>query len=156
MSQTGGKADEWIPIVPGTEQLVALAIGRLVAQAKGISLPPAFANVDVNQAATAAGIQPATLQHLANLLLNSAHPLVVPGGPSLGRNDGLQTAEAVLALNALLGNLGQDGGVFLSPLAPLADAYHRPASIKEMDDFITTLKSGSIKVLVRTRCQSTV
>jgi anaerobic selenocysteine-containing dehydrogenase len=147
LSQTGAKADEWIPIVPGTEELVTLALGRLVAEAEGISLPAAFANADAEKAAAAAGIQSETLQHLADLLVSSAHPLVVPGGPSLGRNNGLQTAEAVLALNALLGNLGQDGGVFLSPLAPLADQYHRPASIQEMDDFITTLKSGSIKVL---------
>ena len=35
MSQTAAKADEWIPIQPGTEGMVALAIGRLVAEAQG-------------------------------------------------------------------------------------------------------------------------
>ncbi len=35
MSSTAAKADQWIPIRPGTEGLVALAIGRLVAEAKG-------------------------------------------------------------------------------------------------------------------------
>src|ERR1041384_6646118 len=49
MSATAAKADEWIPIRPGTEGLVALAIGRLVAEAKGGEVPPAFASVDLNQ-----------------------------------------------------------------------------------------------------------
>ena len=54
MSQTGAKADQWIPLKPGTEALVVLAIGRIAAEARGVSLPAAFANVDVNNAAAAA------------------------------------------------------------------------------------------------------
>lgn len=147
MSQTGSKADEWIPLAPGTEQLVVLAIGRLAAELRGVSLPPAFANVDVNEAATASGVQLEELKHLADLFNSAEHPLAIPGGAALGRSNGLQTAEAVLALNALADNFGKDGGVFLSPLAPLADEYHRPASVKELADFIGQLKSGAIKVL---------
>jgi anaerobic selenocysteine-containing dehydrogenase len=147
MSQTGAKADEWIPIKPGTEALVALAIGRLVAEARNLSLPAAFANVDVMSAAAEADISIDTLNHLADLFGKAAHPLAIPGGPALGQSNGLQTAETVLALNALVGNFGKSGGVFLSPLAPLADQYHRPASMKEMTDLVSQLKSGAIKVL---------
>ena len=32
MSSTAGKADEWIPLRPGTEAMVALAIGRLASE----------------------------------------------------------------------------------------------------------------------------
>ncbi len=147
MSQTASKADEWIPLQPGSEAMVVLAIGRLAAEARGVSLPPAFANADVNEAAAAANTNADTLKHLANLLVNASHPLAIPGGAALAQSNGLQAAEAVLALNAFLGNLGKDGGVFLSALAPLADAYHRPASMKEMADLVAKLKSGAIKVL---------
>jgi len=147
MSQTSGKADEWIPIAPGTEGLVALALGRLIAEASGSSVPAAFANVDVNAAASAAGIDSSILTHLAGLFAQAKHPLAIPGGAALGQSNGLQTAEAVLTLNALVNNIGKDGGVFLSPLAPLADQYHRPASIKEMVDFVAQLQSGKFKVL---------
>src|SRR5512143_456551 len=46
MSQTGSKADEWIAIRPGSEAQVALALGRLVAEGRGLPLPPAFSNID--------------------------------------------------------------------------------------------------------------
>ena len=147
LSQTGAKADEWIPLVPGTEGLVALALGRLIAEAGGAALPPVYANVDVNSIADEADVPLATLQRLAGLFASADRALAVPGGAGLGQSNGLQTAEAVLTLNALVNNIGKDGGVFLSPAAPLADQYHRPTSIKEMVDFVAKLQSGSIKVL---------
>ncbi|MBI4759938.1 MAG: molybdopterin-dependent oxidoreductase [Chloroflexota bacterium] len=147
MSQTASKADEWIPLRPGTESLVALALGRLIAEAKGGSLPPAFASVDPLTAAADAGVQLEVLERLAQALVKANRPLVIPGGAALGQSNGLAVAESVLALNALLGNFGLPGGVFISPLAPAQDAYHRPASAKEMTDFIAKMKNGGVKVL---------
>ncbi|HUH99333.1 MAG TPA: molybdopterin-dependent oxidoreductase [Anaerolineales bacterium] len=147
LSQTGAKADEWIPLVPGTEGLVALALGRLIGESSGASLAPAYSNVDVNSIADAAGVALDTLKRLAGMFAAANHALAIPGGAALGQSNGLQTAEAVLALNAVVKNIGKDGGVFLAPLAPLADQYHRPASIKEMIDFVAQLQAGQIKVL---------
>ncbi len=43
MSQTAVVADEWIPVIPGTQGLVALAIGRLIAEAqRDDPIPPAL------------------------------------------------------------------------------------------------------------------
>lgn len=147
MSQTGSKADEWIPVRPGTEGLVALALGSLIATASGGSIPDAYSKVDVSLIATASGVPVDTLTRLANMFVGAAHPLAIPGGGALGQSNGLQIAESILALNAVVNNVGKDGGVYLSPRAPLADSYHRPASIKEMIDFVAKLQSGSIKVL---------
>lgn len=147
MSQTASRADEWIPILPGTEGLVALAIGRLVAEAKGGAVPRAFASVDPAAVATQAGVSLEKLEHAATLILDAQHPLAIPGGAALGQSNGLSTAEAVLAFNALLDNFDKLGGVYLSPLAPNQDAYHRPASAQEMTDFIAKMKSGAVKVL---------
>ncbi|MEP0803988.1 MAG: molybdopterin-dependent oxidoreductase [Chloroflexota bacterium] len=147
MSQTASKADEWIPLRPGTESLVALALGRLIAEAKGGAIPAAFASVDLVAAAAEAGVAIELLDRLAQTLVNAHHPLVIPGGAALGQSNGLAVAEAVLALNALIGNFGLPGGVFVSPLAPAQDAYHRPASAKEMVDFIAKMKNGGVKVL---------
>ena len=147
MSQTGVNADEWIPIVPGTEGAVALAIGRLAAEAGGAKVPAAFSGVDVKAVAQDSGVSVDTLTRLARLFAKAGNALAIPGGAALGQSNGLQTAEAVLALNAFAGNFGKPGGVYLSTLAPLVGQYHRPASIKEMQDFVNILKSGSVKVL---------
>ena len=68
MSQTAAKADEWIPLRPGTEGLVALAIGKLVAEAKGGSTPNAFADVEPKAVAAEAGIELETLEHIAKIV----------------------------------------------------------------------------------------
>jgi len=147
MSQTAAKADEWIPLQPGTEGLVALAIGRLVAEAKGGALPKAFASVDAADVASKSDVKLETLEHIAQLIVEAQSPLAIPGGAALGQSNGLFTAEAVLALNALTDNFGKPGGVFVSPLSPNQDEYHRPASAQEMADFIAKIKSSAIKVL---------
>jgi anaerobic selenocysteine-containing dehydrogenase len=147
MSQTASKADEWIPIRPGSETQVVQAIGRLVAEARGLPLPPPFASADIEAAAEAADISVDSLKHLAGLFSQASRAVAIPGGAALGQSNGLAVAESVLALNALVENLGKDGGVFLSPVAPLTEEYHRPANMKEMVDFVALLKSGAIKTL---------
>ncbi len=147
MSQTAAKADEWIPLRPGTEGLVALAIGQLVAEATLPTLPRAFVNVDVAAAAEASGVPEETLAHLAELFAKAERPLAIPGGAALGQSNGQGTAEAVLALDALAGNFGQPGGVYLSPAAPNQDEYHRPANLQEMAAFIEKMNAGEVKVL---------
>ncbi|MCZ2128195.1 MAG: molybdopterin-dependent oxidoreductase [Anaerolineales bacterium] len=146
MSATGAKADKWIPIRPGTEGLVALAIGRLVSEIRSGAALPAFANVDPAQVADEAGIKLATLEELASMFVNS-NVLAIPGGAALGQTNGLEIAEAVLTLNALSNNFGKPGGVYLSALAPNQEGTSRPASPIEMYDLVEKMKSGAIKAL---------
>lgn len=147
MSQTASKADEWIPIVPGTEGLVALAIGRLVAEARGTAMPAAFGAVDIQAAASGAGVSVEILEHVAQLILDAASPIALPGGPALGQSNGLSIAESILAFNALTDNVGKPGGMFISPLSPNEEAYRRPVSVQEMSDFIGQMNSGGVKTL---------
>ncbi|HKI53925.1 MAG TPA: molybdopterin dinucleotide binding domain-containing protein, partial [Anaerolineales bacterium] len=147
MSQTAAKADKWIPVLPGTEGLVALAIGKLAAEARGGAVPQAFASVNPHDVAAAADVKLETLEQIARMVVEAAAPLAIPGGAALGQSNGLSTAEAVLVLNAQADNLGKVGGVSLSPLSPNQDEYYRPASAKEMSDFVAKMKSGEIKTL---------
>jgi anaerobic selenocysteine-containing dehydrogenase len=147
ISQTGAKADEWIPVRPGTEGLIALAIGRLVAEAKGGAMPRAFDALNVEDVVTQSGVTRERLEGVVQHILESEAPLAIPGGSVLGQSNGLAAAEAILALNALVDNFGRPGGVFLSPLSPNQDAYHRPASAQEMSDLIARMNSGAIKTL---------
>jgi anaerobic selenocysteine-containing dehydrogenase len=147
MSQTASKADEWIPVKPGTEAMVALAIGRLAFDTLGGALPRAFANVDPQDAASKSGVPLETLERLAVRFANSAGALAIPGGSALGQSNGLAVAEAVLALNAIPDNFGKAGGVYLSPLAPTQTEYQRPASTQEMEEFVRRMSAGEFKVL---------
>jgi anaerobic selenocysteine-containing dehydrogenase len=147
MSSTAAKADEWIPVRPGTEALVALAIGKLVAEAKGGAIPQGFESPDLKSVASDADVNMETLENIAQHVLASENPIAIPGGSALGLKNGLQAAEVILNLNGLMDNFGKPGGVFLSPLSPNEDAYHRPASMQEMADFVNKMKSGEIKTL---------
>lgn len=146
MSATGAKADEWLPVRPGTEGLVALAIGRLAAEILGGAMPRAFSGVKPAEVAEQAGVELEALEHLAEMFAKS-NVLAIPGGAALGQSNGLEIAEAVLALNALSDNFGKPGGVYLSALAPNQTEYNRPASVQEMQAFIEKMKSGAIKAL---------
>ena len=146
MSQTASKADMWIPITPGTEGLVALAIGRIAAEARGAT-SAAFENVDVEAIASASGVSAEKLDELGKLFASADAALAIPGGAALAHSNGLETAEAVLALNALVGGLGRAGGVSLAPLAPMQTEFSRPANMAEMADFVEKMKGGKVKTL---------
>jgi anaerobic selenocysteine-containing dehydrogenase len=147
MSATAGKADEWVPLRPGTEALVALAIGRLAAEIRGGMMPRVFSGVDPLDVASKSGVKLETLYHIAEMFAGSTGALAIPGGAALGQSNGLAVAEAVLALNALADNFGKPGGVYLSALAPNQTEYHRPASAKEMQELVQKMSDGRIKVL---------
>ena len=146
MSATGAKADHWVPLRPGTEGLVALAIGKLVSEIRGGATPRVFSSVNPAEVAEAAGVELAALHHLAEMFVNSK-VLAIPGGAALGQSNGLEIAEAVLALNALSDNFGTPGGVYLSAFAPNQTETNRPASAEEMAAFVEKMKSGAFKAV---------
>lgn len=148
LSQTAAKADEWIACAPGSEGLLALALGRLVAEAKGGAIPQAFLDVDVAAIAAQTGVSEETLAHLAGLLVRAQRPLVIPGGAALAGNSALETAQAILTLNALLGNPGQPGGVFLTPDLPVwADHSRLPNTLADAAALVKKMAAGKVKVL---------
>jgi anaerobic selenocysteine-containing dehydrogenase len=147
MSQTAASADQWIPIHPGSEGRIALAIGRLVAEARGGEMPAAFADVDLEAVISEAGVSMETLENVVEHIVDSTRPIAIPGGAVLSRSNGLQIAQAVMGLNAQADNFGKEGGVLLSPLSPNQDEYHRPASAQEISDFIDAMNSGEITKL---------
>ncbi len=148
MSQTAVVADEWIPVAPGTQGWVALAIGRLVAEERGGDIPAAYQNVDVPAIVQASGVSDSTLRRLAHVFSTAGHALAIPGGSALTASNGLQAGEAILTLNALADNLGQTGGVFLLPGLPVNEANPSlPNPLTDIQDLIQRMNSGSVKVL---------
>jgi anaerobic selenocysteine-containing dehydrogenase len=140
-SLTASNADEWIPVTPGSEGLVALAIGQIAARIKGQKAPQFFATVDVNAAAEAAGITPEKLQQLGQLFANAGIPLAIPGGAALTTDVGFETAQAILGLNILADNLGKPGGVYLAP------GTASSANMQAVKDLIQRCQNGEVDTL---------
>ena len=134
MSQTGASADEWIPIKPGTEGVLALGVAQVMLAA---GLRPADAGghagavidgwngglsdytpADVERVT---GVTAARINRLARELADQRPAVAVVSGAPLAHTNGLFTALAVNALNALLGSVGEPGGVSFMPQMTGAD-----------------------------------
>ena len=148
MSQTAVVADEWIPVAPGTEGLVALAIGRMIAEGSGGSIPVAYQNVDLSGIINTSGVSESTMRRLAQIFSDAKHALAIPGGSALATSNGLDAGEAILTLNVLVNNLGQAGGIFLTPDLPVHVTNPKiPNTLKDLQDLIQRMNSGAVKVL---------
>jgi anaerobic selenocysteine-containing dehydrogenase len=148
LSQTAAAADEWISVVPGTEGLVALAIGRLVADMRGLAIPNVYVDVIPDDIALTSGISKADLTRLATVFADASQPLAIPGGSAFGESNGLEAAQAVLALNALAGNLGKSGGVFLTPMSQVhPEVPWLPNTFADLPGLINRMNNGEVKAL---------
>jgi anaerobic selenocysteine-containing dehydrogenase len=135
VSQTGANADEWVAAHPGTEGLLALGIAHVIFKEKlghaetgaaGTRIDgwreglPAYSPEAV---AWKTGVRPETITRLAREMAARSPAVAMVGGAPLAQTNGLFTALAVNALNALLGSVGKPGGLQFTPEAPL------PASV---------------------------
>lgn len=155
MSPLGVVADEWIPILPGTEGLVALAIGRIMVDEKignAANSPVAgfFSAGDPATAASLSGIAAERLGQLARIFGSYQHPTAVPGGTVAAQTNGVEAVTAILALNALVGNIGSNGSAFtLTP--PAVDPMLAPVPLSSYTDvkaLIDRMQSGGVDVLM--------
>ncbi len=120
--QTSANADDWHACVPGTEAMVALAIARLVADAKGYNGPATamLAAADVAAAATASGVPQAAIEAIAkDFAANRA--VALPGGVNGASAAATRLAGAVYLLNVVSGHDTMRAGGYQAPIASLGD-----------------------------------
>jgi anaerobic selenocysteine-containing dehydrogenase len=128
MSQTGANADEWVPARPGTDGVLALGLAHVIIAAK---LRPAIvagragalidgwdaglADYTPEQVEKITGVTARRVERLARELAERRPSVAIIGGPPLAHTNGLFSALAVNALNALTGSIEQPGGMFFTP-----------------------------------------
>ncbi len=143
LSLTGQNADEWVPIRPGSEAVVALAIAREISDAGGDAGPyqELLQGYDAASAAELAGIPAETLQALAADFAQQPSLAVGPGVAGQHRH---ATAAnlAVLVLNAVAGNVGQTVHV------GRPDRTASAAAFADTEDAIAAMQAGEIEVAV--------
>ncbi len=137
---SGAKADEWIPIVPGTDAALALGLAHVIIRAgqidssfvhnysfgfddfpneSGTRLIQGFKsfvleNYDPETVSEITGVPAATISRLAGEFAGSQPAVaVLPGKGGLlnGTIGGLYAAMAVHCLNAVVGSIDRPGGV---------------------------------------------
>jgi len=135
MSQTGASADEWVPIKPGTEGVLALGLAHLIMTAR---LHPAaaagragalidgwstgLATYTPQEVERVTGVAAARVERLARQFGDTRPAVAMVAGPPLAHSNALFTALAVNALNALVGAAEQPGGLFFTPQIDVAAA----------------------------------
>jgi anaerobic selenocysteine-containing dehydrogenase len=155
MTIGGVKADQWLPLRPGSEGLIALAIARIIADqsfgpADRVARARTLAgNVDVSAAAMASDISVDELTRLASIFGNAERPLALPGSSLTGQADAAQVLSAVQALNAIAGTAGQPGGISPSAASPLP-ALARPdvSSLADVEKLVSQMRAGDVQVLL--------
>jgi anaerobic selenocysteine-containing dehydrogenase len=133
MSQTGANADEWVAIRPGTDGVLALGLAHVLmrdrlrpanAAGSAASLVEGWASglIDFSpdKVEERTGVAAGRVERLARELAELQPAVAIVGGAPLAQSNGFFTALAVNALNALLGTVGQPGGMLFTPRSPLA------------------------------------
>ena len=156
LSATAASADEWIPLKPGVEGFVALAIGRIIVEERlgqvGSHRPYVvlYENVDVREMAAASEVPVETLRRLARIFADANRAVAIPGGYLSGQSNGLASMHAVQALNLLVAQVGRVGGVFFSqPIPePALNQTLEVASFEQILDLIGRMKAGEVDLLL--------
>ena len=157
MSPTGANADEWVPVTPGTEGVLALGIAHAI-MAEGLRPPdaagragalldgwgaglPDYAPGAVEQIT---GVPAARTERLAREFAELAPAVAMVAGPPLAHTNALFSALAVNALSALVGTVEQPGGMSFTPqLEPAASADAAPVDAgPSLEALATEILSG--------------
>jgi anaerobic selenocysteine-containing dehydrogenase len=135
MSQTGANADEWVPCRPGMEGVLALGIAHVILADKLRSRdahPRAAALIagwsaglpdyDPDSVSRQTGVPSENITRLAHEIAAAESAAAVVAGPPLAQTNGMFTALAVNALEALVESGRQVPILSFTPKPPLASA----------------------------------
>ncbi len=129
LSISASKSDSWVAINPGTEMTLALGLAHVIFKEELYRFDPfrfedvslnafqrtVMANYSPEKVAAETGIDPSTVISLARAFARAKRPLALCGRGQGRTPIAVDEAMAVLALNALVGGLGNEGGMVAVP-----------------------------------------
>ncbi|HUE90289.1 MAG TPA: molybdopterin-dependent oxidoreductase [Vicinamibacterales bacterium] len=161
MSQTGASADEWVPVRPGTEGVLALGLAHVILAEKLRSPEPAgragallegwadglsaYAPDRVEQMT---GVAARRIERLARAFAGQGPAVAMIAGPALAHTNGLFGALAVNALTALAGSVHQPGGLLFMPQLEIALAQDRPRALDALAADILAADRSPVQALL--------
>lgn len=123
-SKTAGLSDEWVPLRPGTDGVVALAMANYILQ-KGMGNNSAiarFSNLTVGSlakelkqytlehAAEISGVEALTIRRIARQFAESGRGCILTGAGTSGHTNGFNTERALMLLPLITGGFEAQGG----------------------------------------------
>jgi anaerobic selenocysteine-containing dehydrogenase len=159
MSLSGAAADEWIAARPGTEGVLALGIAHYIVQrgayngADRDAWAEALEPYAIDAVATQTGVPAKTIARLSENFAGARPALAIGGGSAGNHTNGVDSLVAVNALNYLVGNIGQEGGLIFNPAPAFGpDPVSRQAGYRDMLDIAEAARAGQIEVLILNNC----
>lgn len=151
-SATAASADEWVPVVPGTEGLVALAVGKIIVE-QGLGHAEShrehevlYQNVNVAKVAEVSGVTVDELSRLAMIFAQAHHQVAIAGATLAGQREGTAAMTAALALNLAVGHLGEHGSFFLTQI-PSTLEQATLSTFGEVQALIQRMRAGQVRLL---------
>jgi thiosulfate reductase/polysulfide reductase chain A len=158
-SLTASKADEWIPINPGTDAALAMGIAHVIIRdglhdesfvndsTSGFAEYSNLATSDEyspENVAAITGISAATIQRLATEFAQAKPAIAWAGRGPCNRPNGSYNAYAIFCLNALVGSIGVEGGIIYQEVPQYRDDNPLSnATGNRLDDAGTTKFPGA-------------
>jgi len=124
-SVTAAKSDEWIPIRPGTDAALAMAIANVIIREELYDRTfvnqwttgfDSYSKLALNQYPPAAvsaitGIAPEVIERIAREFALTKPAIAIRGREAIAWPDGTYTSYAIFCLNALVGSVDIPGGI---------------------------------------------
>jgi len=162
ISQTGANADEWIPIRPGSEGVLALGIAHVIAAQSGFKQSPAVVRAAAQiegwsgglpayspeQVEKITGVKAERVQRLAFEMLQNAPAVALIAGAPLAHSNGMFQGLAVNLLNAVIGSVGQPGGIQFMPQVNAPAVAGKRASLPDWTSGILRAERSPVQLLL--------
>ncbi len=136
LSLTGANADQWVPIRPGTEALVARALTGMLGTGTAET-----STGEVAALAQGAGVSAEVLERLAREFVAPSPSLAIPIGIADAGEAATVANEAVLRLNQAAGNVGR------TYIPDWPHALGTTARHREVRELVEAMRAGEVGLL---------
>lgn len=158
-SGSAASADKWLPINPGTEGLVALAMAQVMSSQGLVDSAAAgrvYAGINLgdyspDRVAAETGLTASQIDDLARRFASGKPSVAIAGATAAAQTNGLFNLTAVFALNLLVGSVGVPGGVILNPASALGNgipAFTSGLAYRDWAGIANDMNSGSVQVVL--------
>ena len=131
-SLTAANADNWVPVNPGMEGLLALSMAYVIISdgnaeasiADAITGGDGLAALEQykpENVESHTGVSHVIIQKLARDFVDNQPGIAIGGGSAAAHTNGLFNLTWIYALNLLVGNVGKSGGIIFNPDPPLKE-----------------------------------